>query len=377
MTSGAGDTGRPKTGKRKRSEPGLGKTVLRDLKRGDLTHSWRQDLRDIYGFYLDEESRERLDRMRKVRKWFLVGFWVLKSMILSLSPGRRLLLLLSIILTWLSGTYTIGRYTVDMGFGKWGFLVILLVLMLELKDKLLAREELETGRAIQLALLPKDNPVLSGWEIWLYSRTANEVGGDLVDYIRLSDDRLGLALGDVSGKGLGAALLMSKLQATLRALVTDLTSLKEIGVRTNEIFCRDGISGRFATLLYLEIRPDSGHVRMLNAGHMPPMVLRAGGIEEIPPSGLPVGTLPEATYEEQTIDLKPGDLLINYTDGLTEACDSRGRFFGEVGLSDLIPTLDGLSAEETGSRITGAVADFIGDERPSDDLALIVLRRTG
>jgi sigma-B regulation protein RsbU (phosphoserine phosphatase) len=299
----------------------------------------------------------------------------MKSMILSLSPGRRLLLLLSIILTWLSGTYTLGRYTFDMGFGKWGFVIILIVLMLELKDKLLAREELETGRAIQLALLPEDNPSLPGWEIWLFSRTANEVGGDLVDYIRLSHKRLGLALGDVSGKGLGAALLMAKLQATLRALVTDLMSLAELGLRTNQIFCRDGISGRFATLLYLEIRPDSGHIRLLNAGHMPPMVLRAGIIEEIQPSGLPVGTVPEATYEEQALDLEPGDLLINYTDGLTEACDARGRFFGEVGLSDLIHTLRGLSAEEAGSRIVSAVEAFIGNERPSDDLALIVLRR--
>jgi hypothetical protein len=363
------------TSRHKPSEPGLGKTVLSDLKRGDLTHSWRQDLRDLYGFYLDEESRERLDRMNRVKKWFLVGFWLLKSMILSLSPGRRLLLLLSIILTWLSGTYTIGNHTVDMGFGKWGFLIILIVLMLELKDKLLAREELETGRAIQLALLPKDNPKLSGWEIWLFSRTANEVGGDLVDYIRLSDARLGLALGDVSGKGLGAALLMSKLQATLRALVTDLPSLADLGVRTNEIFCRDGISGKFATLLYLEIRPDSGHIRMLNAGHMPPMVIRSEGVEEFQPSGLPVGTVPEATYEEQALDLEPGDLLVNYTDGLTEACDARGRFFGEVGLEDLIPTLRGLSAKDAGSRIVSAVGAFIGEERPSDDLALIVLRR--
>ena len=365
-----------KTRKQKPNDPGLGKTVLGDLKRGDFTHSWRQDLRDLYGFYLDEESRERLDKMSKVRKWFLVGFWVLKSMILSLSPGRRLLLLLSIILTWLAGTYTVGKYTFEMGFAKWGYLIILIILMLELKDKLLAREELETGRAIQLALLPKDNPKLPGWEIWLFSRTANEVGGDLVDYIRLSDERLGLALGDVSGKGLGAALLMSKLQATLRALVTDLDSLADLGVRTNEIFCRDGISGRFATLLYLEIKPDSGHIRLLNAGHMPPMILRSGSIEEIQPTGMPVGTVPEATYEEQALDLEPGDLLINYTDGLTEACDSRGRFFGEEGLSDLIPTLKGLSAEVAGSRIVNAVADFIGKERPSDDLALIVLRRT-
>lgn len=360
----------------RRRDPRLGRIVINDLKRGDLTHSWRQDLRDLYGFYLDEDRRERLSRMRWLRRWILAAFWLFKSLIVSLSPGRRLLLLLSIILTWFSGTYTIGKYTVDMGFAKWGFLIILVVLMLELKDKLLAREELETGRAIQLALLPKDNPELPGWEIWLFSRTANEVGGDLVDYIRLGEGRLGLVLGDVSGKGLGAALLMSKLQATLRALVTDLTSLTEIGERTNEIFCRDGVSGRFATLLYLELRPGSGSIRVLNAGHMPPMVLRRDSIQEIQPTGLPVGAVLEAAYEEEEVSLESGDLLVSYTDGLTEARDAEGRFFGEVGLAGLIPGLKGLTAEDAGSKIIKAVTDFVGNERPSDDLALIILRRT-
>lgn len=368
---------RDRTRKSKPGGPGLGKTVLSDLKRGDLTHSWRQDLRDLYAFYLDEERRDRLNRMSRVKRWILAGFWLAKSMVLSLSPGRRLLLLLSIILTWMSGTYTFGRFTLEMGFAKWGYLIVLIILMLELKDKLLAREELETGRAIQLALLPKENPELPGWEIWLFSRTANEVGGDLVDFIRLSDQRLGLTLGDVSGKGLGAALLMAKLQATIRALVTDLPSLTELGARTNEIFCRDGISGRFATLLYLEIRPDSGHVRILNAGHMPPIVLRSDDMEEIQPTGMPVGTMRENTYEEQALDLEPGDLFIAYTDGLTEACDTEGRFYGEIGLTDLIGTLRGLPAEAAGSRIVNAVEDFIGKERPSDDLALTILRRTG
>jgi len=360
----------------RRDDPGLGDTVIGDLRRGDLTHSWRQDLRDLYGFYIDEERRDRLSRMNRIKRWILAGLWLLRSLILSLSPARRLLLVLSLILVWFDGTYTIGRYTIGMGFAKLGYVIVLITLMLELKDKLLAREELETGRAIQLALLPKENPKLSGWDIWLFSRTANEVGGDLVDFIRLSDERLGLALGDVSGKGLGAALLMSKLQATLRALVTDLASLAELGNRTNEIFCRDGVSGRFATLLYLELKPDSGHIRMLNAGHMPPLAIRAESIDELPTTGLPVGAVPETTYEERPLDLEPGDLLITYTDGLTEACDAEGRFFGEVGFSDLIPTLRGLSAEEAGSRIVAVVNEFIGEERPSDDLALIILRRT-
>jgi len=139
--------------------------------------------------------------------------------------------------------------SIDLGVGNinvrsLGFVILLVILLLELKDKLVATDELAVGRAVQIAMLPRDNPVVSGWEIWLYTHPANEVGGDLVDYIKMDSDRWGIAIGDVAGKGLGAAMLMSKLQATLRALAPGFQELSDLGSEVNRIIYRDGLRNR-------------------------------------------------------------------------------------------------------------------------------------
>lgn len=239
----------------------------------------------------------------------------------------------------------------------------------------MARNELEIGRKVQLALLPNSNPTLSGWDLSLFTRPANEVGGDMVDYLHIREDRLGVALGDVSGKGLGAALLMAKLQATLWALATDFSSLAELGARANGILCRDGLPGRFATLVYLELKPDSGHVRILNAGHLPPVIVKSGGVDRLSPVATPLGALPDSVYNEQRAEIEPGDCLIIYSDGLTEARNSKGEFFGEGRLQELLPGIRRLSAGDAGSHLLAEVERFVGEESYSDDLSLVILKR--
>ena len=258
-----------------------------------------------------------------------------------------------------------------------GFVLVLVVLMLELKDKLLARDELEVGRAVQLALLPDRNPSVPGWDIWLYTRPANDVGGDLVDYLWITRQRLGMALGDVSGKGLGAALLMAKLQATIRALATDFPSLEELGRRLNAIFCRDQVPGRFATMVYLELGDASGAVRILNAGHPPPVLAGKGGIRVLDPVAPPLGILGDASYTEQGLVMDPGDLLVIFSDGVTEAANAAGDMFGEDRVNELVSGVSDLAAGVAGKRIVSRVEMFVGDERLGDDLSLIVIKRTG
>jgi sigma-B regulation protein RsbU (phosphoserine phosphatase) len=242
--------------------------VLADLRRGDLPGSVWRDLQDTYAFYLSDEDRARLRSMNRVGRWFNTLKWVLGGLIRKLAPGRRLILLLAPLLFVHA---MIVRNPLEIVVA---FLLPVFVLLFELRDKLLARDELEVGRAVQLALLPDRNPELEGWDIWLFTRPANDVGGDLLDYLPFEGGDLGLALGDVAGKGLGAALLMSKLQATLRAWATDVPSLADLGARTNRILCRDGLPNRFATLTFLRIPPNAGRVRLLNAGHLPPIVVR-------------------------------------------------------------------------------------------------------
>lgn len=348
---------------------GIGRTVLADLRQGDVHRSLWRDLQDTYLFYLDDEERARLRSMSRLQRSWKTVWWVLKSLVFNLSPARRLLLIAAI------GAFAWGLMQSAEPWAIGGFVLALLVLLFELRDKLLARNELEVGRAVQLALLPANNPELPGWEIWLYSRPANDVGGDLLDYLRCDDGRLHLALGDVAGKGLGAALLAAKLQATLRALATDAGSLTEIGSRTNRILCRDGLPNRFATLLYLELRPDDGRVRLLNAGHMPPLHAAATRIETLPPVALPIGIRGEAEFREQTLDIAEGDLLLLYSDGLSEAVNEHGQMFGDDGVRELLGRVRGLPAAGAGAAILEELSRFVGDSRPFDDMSLAVLRR--
>jgi len=355
---------------------GVGRTVFDDLRRSDFRTVLHRDLRDLYRFYIDEERRARLERMGRVRRSILIFIWILKSMILKLTPVRRILLIVCFIF-FLSGSisFQMGRLDFTLHLGAFSFIILMIILMLELKDKLLAHDELIIGRAVQRALLPEKNPAFPGWEIWLYTRAANDVGGDLVDYLKMGNDRLGIMLGDVAGKGLGAALLMAKLQATLRALAPDCKSLSELGSRMNEILYRDGIPNRFATLVYLEMKPDSGHLRFLNAGHMPIIVLEGSKIEKIDPASSLLGAFPGSTFVEQSIELGPGNSMLIYSDGLTEACNDRGEFFNEERLLHLCSQCKGLSVDETGKSLLYEVEQFVGNEPQSDDISLVILRR--
>ena len=360
-----------------RSRERLGHTVISDFRRGDLKRSIRRDLNELYRFYLDDRERDRLASMGRLHRWFHVTWWLLKRLILRLPPARRFLLLVCLFLLFY-GNFSISTHNLEFNFHMSivSFVLLLVILMLELKDKLLARDELEVGRAVQLALMPTRNPELEGWDIWLFTRPANDVGGDLVDYLEDHHGNLGLVLGDVSGKGLGAALLMAKLQSTMRALAPDCATLSDLGEKTNIIFCRDGIPGRFATMVYMQIEPGSGTVRLLNAGHPPPILLQGKKRESPPSVALPVGIFPDAVYKEQRIAIEPGGMLIAYSDGLTEARNAKMEFYGDDLFEKLLPRLNGLSPVEAGTMILAEVDRFVGDERPFDDLSLILIRRT-
>ncbi|HEX9971466.1 MAG TPA: PP2C family protein-serine/threonine phosphatase, partial [bacterium] len=216
---------------------------------------------------------------------------------------------------------------------------------------------------------------LEGWDIWLYTQPANDVGGDLVDYLYLDQSRLQIALADVAGKGLGAALLMAKLQATLRALAPNFKSLGELGAQVNEILCRDGLPNRFASLVYLEIMADSNKVRLLNAGHMPPILIRDRKIVELPKGKSALGLHKKSKYNEQKIILKPNDVLVIYSDGITEARNEQGAFFNEQRLLNLLVKLSSLTVAELGKRIIAEVERFIGEARRHDDVSLVILRK--
>jgi len=354
----------------------LHKVVLDDLRQTRWGPDYLRELETLYQFYLDDERRAELARMGRIRRAFSVLFWILKSLLMKLSPARRVMLLVALIFGiagW--NAVELGSYVMDFDLRPWGFALLLIVLMLELRDKLLARDEIAVARQVQLALLPNQHPNIPGWSVWSLSRPANDVGGDLVDYIELDAFRHAVVLGDVAGKGLGAALLTAKLQATLRAVVPSAASLDDLGSRVNDIFFRDGLDNRYATLFFVELQHDSGHVRYLNAGHNPPFVIRSGGLEKLPASSYPLGILGSATYEEGALDLEPGDVVVAYSDGLTEANNDAGEEFGMQRLEAALPSLRKLPPEEIGAGILRHVDRFLGDARLTDDLSLAIMVR--
>jgi serine phosphatase RsbU (regulator of sigma subunit) len=348
--------------------------------RDDVRPGWRGMLRttmaELKEFYLTPEHRHRLAGMGAFRRGLWLAGWLLKSLFLKLTPLRRFIFLIALVLLISSPrVVTSGDTSVNVNGQVFGAVLLVALLLLELKDKLLARHELEAGRSVQRALMPDRCPSLAGWDVWLYTRPANDVGGDLVDCLELGPGRVAFTLADVAGKALPAALLMAKVQSTLRALATDVPSLSDLAAKTNDILCRDGLSNRFATLVYLDVRDGDGSVRLVNGGHMPPVLVSAGGSHELQRGDMALGMMPGAVYHEQHQDVRPGEMLITYSDGLTEALNDAGEFYGEDRLRAGFAGLAPLSARQAGARILESVDAFIGTTRPYDDLSLIVLKR--
>ena len=373
MATSGTETGQPDAGAARR-----GRSVFGDFRPHELPRSIRTDVRAIYRFYLDEERRAEIEKMRAPKRVLALPLWLLRSLLLKLTPQRRTLLILALIVAFI-GRFRFNFQEVVVSFdgSPWAFLMVLFVLALELKDKLLAKDEIAVARQVQLAILPSSDPAWPGYALWSHTRPANDVGGDLIDYIEEPSPRtLGVALGDVAGKGLGAALLMAKLQASLRATAPGAPDLGALGDRLNGILCRDGLDNRFATLFYLEAPAGDGAVRFLNAGHNPPLVVRSASVELVEQSFRPLGMFPDSTYAEGRLELLPGDLLVVYSDGLVEARDLADREFGLDRLKTLVTSLRDRPPAEAGRVILEEVDRFLGDDKPQDDLSLILIQRS-
>ena len=363
-----------KTSGSKGKDRKLHQVVMEDL-RQTRWDRYAREVQDLYFFYVDDERRNELESMGRIRRAFTVLFWILKSLLMKLSAVRRVLLTAAFVCIVIGyKDIRIGDFNpppVDLRYIA--FALVLLVLMLELRDKLLARDEIAVARQVQLALFPSEHPDVPGWSVWSVSRPANDVGGDLVDYLEMDAFRHAVLLGDVAGKGLGAALLTAKLQATIRALVPDVTSLDDLGARVNYIFHRDGLDNRYATLFFVELEHHSGHLRYLNAGHNPAFVIHSNRIESLSASSFPLGMLDSASYEEGALDLGHGDVLLAYSDGLTEATNAEGEEYGVDRLQKLLPELHTMPPKDIGTLILADVDSFLGDTRLNDDLSLAII----
>jgi sigma-B regulation protein RsbU (phosphoserine phosphatase) len=349
----------------------------------DLWSQFTADARASYGFYgrdVDWEEIQKLPRWRRPLHVIRQFFWAL---LLKLSPARRVLLLLAFALMLLSSiSLQIGeRAVLDIKFEAIAAFLFLLLLSLELADKVTMKRDLEIAREIQTWLVPSKPPEVAGADIAFASRPQNSVAGDYYDafYPTASAEENGklmLVIADVAGKSIPAALLMATLQASLRTIAGEGAPLGELVVRLNRYASAHSLDGRrFTTAVLAEYDPATGHLDYVNAGHNPPILRHANGaLEKLEVGGLPLGIETGAFYDTAAVDLRPGDALIFYTDGVVEAFDEKGDPFGDERWLDAIRALPEWNAQESLQFLMKRVDDFVGLTRQSDDITCLVFR---
>jgi len=233
--------------------------------------------------------------------------------------------------------------------------------------------ELEEAQLIQRTLLPDALPTLSGCDIAVQWTPASGIGGDCYDVLRFSDARAGLAIADVIGKGLPAALLMSNLQAAVRAFATDAASPDQVCGRVNRLLCKNIASGKFVTFCYAIVDTESASVTYANAGHNPPILMHAdGAAERLMPTGLVLGVAPDWQYTTGTLALRSGDRLVCFTDGVSEAISPGEEEFGDARLIDAVRVARTGSAADLNGHISRALRDWTGGGLQDDATMLTV-----
>lgn len=238
--------------------------------------------------------------------------------------------------------------------------------------------ELQMARDIQQGLLPSEMPAVAGYEITARWRAAREVAGDFYDAFVLPDGSLGVVIADVSDKGAPAAMFMAVARTMIRSHAHSGISPVETLARTNDLILEDADSGMFVTVFHSIFNPD-GQTIHVNAGHNPPLLYRYATkkMAFLPRGGRAIGWFPDNPLEAGKMQLRTGDLLTYYTDGLTEAENPAGEFYGEDRLQEVVAKACDLPIDHLGDYILQDVDDFVGDAPPFDDLTLVIVRYTG
>lgn len=249
-----------------------------------------------------------------------------------------------------------------------------------LTEEQIERERLEreqqVASEIQQRFLPATAPIVNGYELQGISFPCYEIGGDYYDFIQRDDGRLVVALGDVSGKGTAAALLMSSLHAAVHAQADTHDSLVKTISAVNRYLVDSIPANRFVTLFYAELDPKNGALAFLNAGHNPPLIVHTGGtMEQLASGGLPLGIMSNADFREGRTKLYPGDVLVIYSDGVSEATNPAGEEFGPTRLYEVVVRNMDASAGGIRDRIESALTKFCQGTPAADDITLVIVKR--
>jgi phosphoserine phosphatase RsbU/P len=354
------------------------------LTTGELERLFTRDAPEAYRFFsraIDFKELSKLPWHRRTLTHLRLFFL---AFTLKLSPARRAIYGVALIAAFLGALELLEdvRFLLLPQFASgtlWllgGFALVNLIVLLEVADRLSLKNDLEIARDIQQAMLPKAPYRSAGIEAFGMTRPANTVGGDFYDVIPLADGRVVLALGDVAGKGSPAALLMALLLAMLRTLVDEGLENAALITRLNLQVAKHAPASRFITLFIATFNPSTGELIYVNAGQNPPLLRRISGrYEQLREGGVALGMFAEAAYVAGRTVLDPGDVLVMYSDGVTEAEDNEGIPFEEAGLQRVMDSTGWASAKELGWAAFAAVERHSHERRLLDDLTVLVARR--
>jgi phosphoserine phosphatase RsbU/P len=373
-------------------------TYTRDLSREDLERLFTHDTRDAYEFFSRGLDDDELAGLPWWKKWAIRFRQVFVAFTLRLTPARRALYFGALVIGLLGAIRLfqgLAPVSVPLGLPLFHITLIMpvwadgtialvisivllnLLMLLEVADRLSLKGDLEVAREIQLALLPRGTYATGDIAISGVTKPANTVGGDFYDVLPQADGRIVLTLGDVAGKGSPAALLMALLLAALRTLVEERMEPSALVARLNVQICRHSPASRFITLVYAIYDPASGGLTYVNGGQNPPLIRRANGqFERLTGTGIALGLFDHSEYGAAETSLGPGDMLVFYSDGITEAENPLGDPLEESGLELVLERHHALSPSAIAAEVLSAVQSHAQRARFGDDLTILVLKKS-
>ncbi|HJZ66174.1 MAG TPA: PP2C family protein-serine/threonine phosphatase [Candidatus Acidoferrum sp.] len=351
-----------------------------------LDELWSQfsaDTRASYGFYGRDIDWDEINKLPWWHRPLHIAKGLFLAMFYKLTPPRRIILLVAFFLLVFSGFKFdfADNSHLEVRFELFAALLFLLLLALELADKVTMKRDLEIAREIQTWLVPSAPPIVENADIAFSTRPQNSVAGDYYDaFYPLGNsggsEKLFLVIADVAGKSIPAALLMATFQASLRTITGEGASLGELVVRLNRYASAHSLDGRrFTTTLLAEYDPSTRRLEYINAGHNNPVLRRRdGAIERLEIGGVPLGIASDSQYQIGSVDLASGDILLLFTDGMVDAFNQNGEEFGDIRLVSQVKSLQGQNAQQSMQFLMQQVDAFVGATRQFDDITCLVLR---
>jgi phosphoserine phosphatase RsbU/P len=352
-----------------------------------LWSQFRKDAHSSYRLYSQDVDPTRIEGASRSKHFFRMARQFFWAIVEKLTPARRVLLLLALVLiivpggewTLITTAHEVKVFALDFHF--YGGLLMFVLLVLEVADRVVMKRDLQIAKEIQAWLLPSQPPNVPGLEIAFATRPANTVAGDYYDVFASSSGDAGtptflMAVADVAGKSIPAAMLMATFQASLKTLSSTHGPLTELVSRMNRYACSNSQQGRrFTTAFIAEYEPSSRRLTYVNAGHNNPIVRRrSGAIERLEAGGIPLGVIEDATYESGERFLEVGDWLAIFTDGVIEAENTQQQEYGEARLVAMLHSWAMTTPAILLSNILADVDRFAGNAPQHDDVTCVLMR---